>query len=282
MKKILIFLLLILTTTILADDQNRVVQILAVGKEISATDKQVACAIADGCTPEEFIARVMGKIKLIAPDEAPKGSPVLISVEGMPEKVAELWRRYPVQPTDVWLQLYDRNGKRVNIFWSANAGPRTFELIIAENGPEVPTLGIATHYLQYGKSLPPVTSIPEPDTPSAELQKLVVSVMEIEILDTGDLLNLTEFYFDFADIVRRDGLASEPVITTTTMFRNVYMKAGTLVFQQTGMKGKYENLNETIDNIISNYIGLNVGPLDATKTADVLNAIAWALYQEIK
>lgn len=287
MKKILLIfvLMLNLTSVVMAGDQNHVMQILTIGKEINATDEQVAAAIADGCTCKEFIARIMGKIRLIAPDKAPIGSPVQISAEGVPKKAAELWRRHPMQPTDVWLELYDRDGKQVNIFWSSDAGPRTFELVVAENGSEIPTLDIATHQLQYGKPGPsptPVPSIPEPETPSTALQRLVEPLAALaanKILDTGDLLNLTEFYFDFADVVRRD---AADVIATTATFRAVYMDAGGLMFQQTGMKGKYAGLSEIVDGIISDYIGLDIESLDAVKTSDVLNAVAWTFYQPLK
>lgn len=283
MKKfLLIFVLVLNLTPALADEQSRVIQILSVSKEINATNEQVACAITDGCTPKEFIARVMGKIRLDAPDKAPTGSPIQISVEGLPETSTQLWRRHPIRPTDVWLELYDRSGKQVNIFWSSDAGPRTFELIVAENGPDVPTLDFATHFLQYGEGTPTVPSGPIPNTPSTELQRLVEPLATYAantILDTGDLLNLTEFYFDFADVVRRDGAN---VISTTADFRAVYMNAGALMFQQTGMKGKYAGLSEIVDGVISNYVGLDVRGLNAVKTADVLNAVAWAFYQSLK
>jgi len=287
MKKILIIFLLFLTSVTVADDQNRVMQILTIAKEINATDAQIALAIANNASPEEF---AKGPIRLIAPDKAPKGSPIQISVEGLPEKVTELWRRHPQMPTDVWLELYDRNGKPINIFWSSDAGPRMFELIIAENGPEVPTIDIATHQLQYGPvpsdpvPNPPKPNIPEP---SIELQGLVGPLLEFDflaasqegVLDTGDLLNLTEFYLDFASGV---GRGKATIIDTTATFRTVYMNAGALMFQQTGMKGKYKNLGDTIDNILSSYMGLNVVKLDAIMTSDVLNAVAWAFYQQVK
>ena len=125
-------------------------------------------------------------------------------------------------------------------------------------------------------------SIPEPPTPSAALQKLVEPLATFaasRILDTGDLLNLTEFYYDFADTVRRDNAR---VVSTTAMFRSVYMDAGALMFQQTGMKGKYAGLSEIVDGIVSDYVGLDIVQLNATKTADVLNAVAWAFYQPLK
>lgn len=274
MKKLLfIFLLLNLTVVAVADDQNRIMQILAAGKEINATDEQVACAITEGWSAEEF---AMGKIRLIAPDKAPRGSPIQIAVEGMPEKAAELWRRHPTYPTDVWLELYDRGGKRVNIFWSSEAGPRTFELIVAENGPEIPTLDIATHQLQYGETTTgPVTSDQKPDTPSVELQRLVEPLVGY-ILVTGDLINLTGFYLDFANVISRDG---GNVVSSATIFRSVYMDAGALMFQQTGMKGKYKGLGDTVDAIITTHIGRN---FDEVKAHDVLNAVAWAFYQHLE
>lgn len=281
----LIIFLLNLTVAFPAEplEQNRVIQILSIAKKVKATDTQVAVAIASGITPEEFLTQTMGRIRLVAPDKVPKGSPVQIVVEGMPKKAAELWRRHPEMPTDVWLELYDRNGKPVNIFWSSDQGPRIFELIVAENGPEVPILEIASHQMLYGLGPGPTPiPFPEPPSPSSELQSAVEPLVQFaarEVVGAQDLLNLTEFYFDFADIVRRD---NANVIKTTATFRNTYINAGGLMFQQTGMKGKYAGMAEIVDGIISDSIGLDIVPLDAQKTANVLNAVAWAYYQPLK
>ncbi|MEA1999537.1 MAG: hypothetical protein U9N61_09510 [Euryarchaeota archaeon] len=272
---------LLFLTTAFAAEQDRVMQILFIAKEIDATDAQVAEAVADGITPKEFVAQVMGRIRLVAPDKAPKGSPVQIAVEGMPAEATELWRRHPQMPTDVWLELYDRNQSPVNIFWSQEEGPRTFELIVAENGPKVPVLEIASHKIQYGKNLnPEPLPIPEPPpTLQQKVQPIIDLMADNNSLVAGDLLNLAEFYFDFADIVRRD---NGVIIENTLIFRNTYIKAGALMFQQTGMLGRYSGLSEIVDGIISDYIGLDVIPLNATKTADILNAVAWAFYQSLE
>ena len=262
---------LLILTTGFASEQNRVIHILDIAKKVDATQKQVAAAIAGGATPKEFAVQVTGKIRLVAPDKAPKGSPVQIAVEGMPEKAAEIWRRYPIFPTDVWLELYDRNGNPVNIFWSSDQGPRTFELIVAENGPDVPTLDMATHLLQYGEDTVPVPVPIVPD-PSPALQLAVQPLVEFEI-EASDLLNLTEFYHDFADVVRRDNGST---IATTAILRATYMSAGKLMFQQTDMTGKYVGLSTIIDNIIATQIGLDIVPLNVPLTADTLDAVAWA------
>lgn len=274
-------ILLNLTVALPAEptEQKRIVQILTVAKEVEATDIQIATAVANKITPEEFAAQITNQLHLIAPDKVSVGTPVQISVEGMPEKATELWRRHPEMPTDVWLELYDRNGNPVNIFWSSDQGPRTFELIVAENGigENSPILQIASHTLQYGEGVSPSPTFPEPLTPSSRLQSAVAELAAFcNRVEAQDLLNLTEFYLDFADIVRRD---SSLVIKTTVIFRNTYMNAGGLMFQQTGMQGKYDGMAEIVDSIITSQLGLDIVPFDAQKTAEVLNAVAWAYHQ---
>ncbi len=276
LRNLIIVILLNLSVAFAAEpiEQKRIIQILAVAKEVEATDVQVAIAVANGITPEEFATQVANTLRLIAPDKVPVGTPVRISVEGMPEKAAELWRRHPEMPTDVWLELYDRNGKPVNIFWSSDQGPRTFELIMATNGPETPLIEIASHKLQYGA----LHTLPEPPTPLLQATVAELAAFSNRV-EAQDLLNLTEFYLDFADVVRRDGLASKPVVNTTSIFRSTYMNAGGLMFQQTGMQGKYDGMAEIVDSIITSELGLDIVPFDAQKTAEVLNAVAWAYYQ---
>jgi len=275
-KKIVItwiVLLIILSKCIAQEEQGRVLQILSIAKEINATDVQIAEAIANGDTPKEFVTKTLDKLRLIAPEKASPGSPVQIQVEGLPEKAAELWRRFPVYSSDVWLELFDRAGNPINIFWSSDQGPRTFELIVAENGPEIPTINIATHKLEYGSE--PIPG-PQPPLPSPTLQHVVSPLADYaKRIEAQDLYNLTEFYMDFANIIKRD----TSIIKNTLVFRNTYSNAGQLMFQQTGMQGKYAGLSELVDNIISDQLGLDIVPLDREKTASVLSAIAWAFHK---
>lgn len=276
LKQIILAALLILTNGFIAvADENCIIQILAIAKENNISDKQVAIAIESGITPEEFSNQITGMIRIVAPDKATVGSPVLISVEGISAKSTVLWQRYPVTSgDDVFLELYDKNNNPVNIFWSSTGGTRTFMLIVAENGLKTPTIEIATHTLAYGSGPGPTPDPIVVPTPSQELQILVEPlVVFTSRVEKADLLNLTEFYFDFADIIRRD---NSDVVTTTDVFRSTYIKAGNLMFQQTGMKGKYAGLAEITDGIIMDYLGEDVRASDATRTADVLNAVAWA------
>ena len=62
-------------------------------------------------------------------------------------------------------------------------------------------------------------------------------------------------------------------------YRETNRRAGLLMFQETGIQGKYPGLAEAIDKVLADQVGLAVVPLDAEKrkrAIDALRAIAWA------
>lgn len=105
--------------------------------------------------------------------------------------------------------------------------------------------------------------------PSAEMQKIVESVKPI--MDD----RLVEFYKDFADVIERDS----EIIKTTGHIREGNARAGQLMFQKTGMKGKVPGLAENVDTAIAEAIGKKNVPLDTEKRAravEVFRALSWA------
>jgi len=87
---------------------------------------------------------------------------------------------------------------------------------------------------------------------------------------------LAAFYLSLADVVERD---QGKVIQSTAELRETNRRTGLLMFQETGIQGKYPGLAEAIDKVLADQIGLAVVPLDAEKRKqmiDTLRAIAWA------
>jgi hypothetical protein len=258
-------------------EQSRVAQILVIAEENNIPGDQVAKAIADGTLPTDFAASITGKLRINAPDSATQGSPVQLTVSGLPETCTVLWRVSPVTSDQIWKSLYDEDGTPVYLFWSNKSDTYTFELIVAENGTTKPTIEIAKHVLEYSSTGPivvPIT-IPEPDN----RLKTVVRPLSMLRIDKNDLLNLTEFYHDFADVVRRDGAVVNSTIKDTAIFRETYTNAGKLMFQKTGMQGKYPALAPAIDKILASELGLDIGPLNHAEIAALLEAVAWAFSQ---
>jgi len=267
-KTLLVFLLL--STSAFAQRQARITSILSAAKKFNVSDAQLIEAINNDTPVEAFVKKYSGQLSIIGPEKAPVGSPVQIQVRGMPEKCAVRWNRSPATSDQVLLNLYDAEGQRVILFWGSTPGTIKFELLIATNGTDVPEIKTASYELEYGQSAPPVPPTPPVPAPSKELQDLVDPIRDIKIstLDTG---HLVEFYNDFATVVHNDSTE----ISTTEIFRNVYVKAGTLMFKETNIGGKYAGLAEIVDGIIADELGLEVKSLDRDKAEDLLRAIAW-------
>lgn len=221
------------------------------------------------------------ELRIICKDKVPQGSPVSITATGIPENAQVKWVYFPAisdQEQDTLLELYDRNMNPVNVFWSS----RSLNLfIILITGPD---LNVATHTLQYGDNPTPVPTptptpspYPSPPTPSPELIKLTEPLSKFNI-SKQDRLTISEFYYDFFIVISSD--AADKHIKTTEIFRNTYMNAGQLMFQQSGLGGKYDGLAEAIDKVIISYLGLDIATLDHVKASGVLNAIAWRIYND--
>lgn len=105
--------------------------------------------------------------------------------------------------------------------------------------------------------------------PSAEMQKLVETIVSIA---DNDLSNL---YADIANVIERDS----EIIKTTESIRTANSRCGKLMFQGTGMQGKYVGLAEKVDTAIAGAIGkenVTLTPELRTKAIEVFKALSWA------
>lgn len=217
-------------------------------------------------------------ITIIGPTIAEVRQPVQFNILGLPDKAAIKWRVAPKCDSDVWLEMYDRNGVPINIYWSLEPGLKTIELIAAVNGKDIPTISIVSHQLKYGSTpgpLPVPVPVPVPE-PSIELQAVVQPITSYRNPITDlDRTNLVSFYGDFAEV-----LASETGPMTVSQLKDSYNKAGKLFFENTGIKGKYAGLPEIIDGILASSLGLEANKvLDLTKTSELFKALSWAFWK---
>jgi hypothetical protein len=117
---------------------------------------------------------------------------------------------------------------------------------------------------------------PLPDRPSASLLTAVKPVTAILKGHTDDGMKLATFYSAVADVLARD---QGKVITTTAQLRELHRRAGLLMFQKSGIEGKYPGLAEAIDKVLADSVGLDNVTLDAEKcqhAIDAFKAFAWA------
>jgi len=223
------------------------------------------------------------EVKIVGPSEAVLKQPIQLLTVGLPsnDTCTTLWRIFPESKDDVWIEMYDRNGTPINIYWSLVAGTKTFTLIVATNntgGP--PTLNLYEHKVNYGGSVPvpvppvPVPPVPGPPEPTPNLKQAVASLTEYKLdISTKDRENLIEFYSDFASVVAQTGTL------TNSQLRDSYVEAGKLFFEDTGIRGKYAGLPEIIDGILAEQIGLEVKSIDPVTTGKIFEAISWAFWK---
>jgi len=225
----------------------------------------------------KLIILLMMSIQLVAPDKAPVGSPVAITIKGELENSNTQIINDGVLDSDTLLNLFDADRQRVILFWSNKAGSRKFTVISAVNGDPIPEIYLDSHTLSYG-----VEPGPDPDPgpnpgPGPIIDKAKVASLVAYVnatpMEIKDLENLTEFFNDMSKVVK------ETEIKDTAQFRAGYIKAGQEFFGSLGMKDKYIGLSGTIDKIIKNEIGTEIVPLDKIKTSSILSSIAWAFTQ---
>ena len=117
---------------------------------------------------------------------------------------------------------------------------------------------------------------PEIPAPSAEA-KLAVTPITALLSGHGDQAReLAAFYHAAAEVVRRDGVGAK-VLKNTSDLRTFGQRAVTLRFQ--GAFQKVPGLSEAIHGpggALAQLLKLDVVELHHTKTADVLDAVAWA------
>jgi len=117
---------------------------------------------------------------------------------------------------------------------------------------------------------------PKPDRPSDALVAAVGPVATILKGHADDGRKLASFYSAVADVITRD---QGKIIQTTAQLRELNRRAGLLMFQKTGLEGKYPGLAEAIDKILADRIGLDNVALDTTKQTaciEAFRALAWA------
>ncbi len=120
------------------------------------------------------------------------------------------------------------------------------------------------------------SSTPKPDRPNDALVATVGPVVTILKNHPEDGRNLATFYAAVADVLARD---QGRIIQTTSQLREIHRRAGLLMFQKTGIDGKYPGLAEAIDKVLADRIGLDNVALDAAKQTAAIEAfrtLVWA------
>ena len=67
-----------------------------------------------------------------------------------------------------------------------------------------------------------------------------------------DAIALSELYAAIADVIERDG----SVIKTLGQIREANSRSGKLLFQKTGIQGKYDGLPEAVDSFLVSKLGV--------------------------
>lgn len=125
----------------------------------------------------------------------------------------------------------------------------------------------------------PVIKLPDIPEPPAHLKELVKDIPGKLVGDDvqEDAVELVLFYWDMADTLQRD--SDSKIVTTTGKIRELNIRAGALMFQKTGIKGKYSGLGSSIDSVLVEVLGLADVSLTESKRGDAVkafSAIAWS------
>jgi hypothetical protein len=119
---------------------------------------------------------------------------------------------------------------------------------------------------------------PEPNghVPDAATRAAVANVREILANHQEDGQQIAAFYRALADVVERD---AGQVLRDVADVREANRRAGLLMFQRTGVQGKYPGLSDAIESALAELVGLDNVPLDEAKRKNVVaafRALAWA------
>jgi hypothetical protein len=134
-------------------------------------------------------------------------------------------------------------------------------------------LGVLSHF---DKPTPQPAPTPVPNRPSDVLAASVQPIAAILKNHADDGGKLADFYLSMADVISRD---QGKVIQTTANLRELHRRAGLLMFQRTGVQGKYPGLAEAIDKVFVDRLGLENVAFDSAKQSaaiEIMKAIAWA------
>jgi hypothetical protein len=140
----------------------------------------------------------------------------------------------------------------------------------------------------------PIVPTPTVPTPTVAMQAVVAPIAALVVGDKapGDRAALSEYYAAWGDVLERDGgTAGKKKIATTAVLAAANESAGLLMYQQTGIKGRYATLADSIQKARGECLGiadlkggwLNV-PLDDAKRAKAVEferALSWAFSQPL-
>jgi hypothetical protein len=248
--------------------------------------KKLACCLAVLFLTATF-AFAEPKAVIVGRTEAKTNESVWFKTTGSVGKTF----KFKILPTDadsafMVLPVYgglDTNRNPIVQYWAHFSSDKAGKYYIIFEAVEDNESDIAVLTLNYGAVTPP---IPTPDpapvipTPSSDIINIVMPISGL--IKGNDALvdgaELSKFYKELADTVQRDGTANKWIKTTDNV-RELNIQAGTLMFAQTNMKGKYSGLGEAIDKALSSKVGLEVVELTDTKrkdVVDILNGISWA------
>jgi hypothetical protein len=121
---------------------------------------------------------------------------------------------------------------------------------------------------------------PDANAPDASTRAIVANIREILAGHPEDGRQLAAFYLALADVIQRD---AGQVIKDMADVREVNRRAGLLMFQRTGLQGKYPGLGAAIEAALSQLIGMDNVPVDDANRGAVtaaFRAIAWACGDE--
>ena len=141
-------------------------------------------------------------------------------------------------------------------------------------------------WLQFGQTTPgpdpkptPAPVIPAPSSEAAEAVKPITTLLADH---ADEARQLASFYHAAAEVIKRDG-AGAKVVQTTADFRTFCERSVTLRFQ--AVFQRVPGLSAAIhgpQGALTKLLKLDVADLDHRKTAEALDAVAWACQEASK
>lgn len=228
--------------------------------------------------------------KLTGPATLKVGYTARITTEGSTGKTFQ-WKIFPEDSKDA-LTIYplapttpDLPQQYLALFESAKPGMYIITFVATEGDQsDIFQLALVNGdgVIPPGPDPNPVIVVPNVPVPVAYLQNIVLPIKAKMVGQDvkKDSAELANFYNDMADVIERDMIQNK--ISTTGAIRTLNINAGTLMFEKTGIKGKYVGLGDTIDNALVQVLTLEDVPLSSIKRQDAINifrALAWQFSQ---